>query len=242
MPRLFALLLSLGASFAVLAATPEDDVQHYIAIFAAGGNTDKAIDDLGWKGISDTRLFDLIEKRLVDDAQITSRRNRIDRNHIGRLIKALGFSGQPQYEATLGKFAGDRVYRRYAEQSAANLRLYQRWNPVISNRAGWDPKYSDDVNRVRNMLGSDDIQLQGLGAKRVFFAHPDEQVLLDLLAERLRGCYKTVSDPDGVDACGWMVNGLGKSNAPSHRAVIQEVASGAASDRLRTRAEKTVSR
>ena len=242
MPRLSALLLSLGASFAVLAATPEEDVQRYIAVFQVGGDTDKAVDDLGWKGLSDTRLFDIIEKRLIDDAEITSRRNRIDRNHIARLIKALGYSGQPQYEASISKFVGDRAYRAHAERALTNLRLYQRWNPVISSRAGWDPKYTDDVNRVRNMLSSDDIQLQAVGAKRVFYGHPDEQVLLDLLADRLRACYKTVGDPDGVEAAGWMVNGLGKSGAEKHRAVIQEVAAGAASDKLRTRAEKTLRR
>jgi hypothetical protein len=237
MPRLSALLLSLCVSFAALAATPEEDVQNYIRIFQTGADADRAADDLGWKGISDTRLYDVIAERLRADAQATSREGR---NHAARLIKALGFSGQPKYAETLNSVAAD--YRRPVEGAMRNLRLYEQWNPVIANRASWDPKYSDDVNRVRNMLTSKDIQLQGVGAKRVFYAHPNEQALLDLLAERLRDCYKTVSDPDSVDACGWMINGLGKSNAQQYRAVIQEVASGAGSDKLRSRAEKTLRR
>ena len=236
MPRLSALLLSLLAVLPAAAATPEEDVQHYISVFQAGADSDRAVDDLAWKGISDPRLYDLVEQRLIAESKVTSRQ---DRNHAARLIKALGFSGQPKYAATLGSLNVE--YRRAVERAVLNLKLYERWNPVIANRAGWDPKYSDDVNRVRNMLGSDDIQLQAVGAKRVFYAHPNEPVLLDLLADRLRACYKTASGDD-VEAAGWMVNGLGKSSAPQHRAVIQEVAAGAASEKLKIRADKTLRR
>src|SRR5262245_26957800 len=112
MPRLSALILSLGASFPVLAATPEQDVQQYIQIFQGGVGSDKAVDDLGWKGISDERLFDIIEQRLRQDAQASSREGR---NHAARLIKALGFSGQPKYAATLGSLSAD--YRRPVENA-----------------------------------------------------------------------------------------------------------------------------
>jgi hypothetical protein len=237
MARLFALLFSLCTPFSALAATPEEDVQRYIGIFQAGADSDRAADDLAWMGISDTRLYDLIERQLLVDSRGTS---RPERNHAARLIKALGFSGQPKYEATLNGLS--EAYRRPVERALINLKLYEKWNPVIASRAGWDAKYPDDVNRVRNMLKSDDLRLQAVGAKRVFFAHSSETVLLDLLAERLRACYKTATDPDGVEAAGWMVNGLGKSASPDHRGVIAEVAAGAASDKLRSRAERTLHR
>jgi len=237
MTRLLALLLSILAASAASAATQEEDVQRYIAIFEGAGDGDKAADDLAWKGISDTRLFDVIEQRLIKDAQATSRE---DRNHAARLIKALGFSGQPKYAQTLNSLNVE--YRRAVERALLNLKLYEKWNPIIASRASWDPKLADDVNRVRNMLTSDDIQLQAVGAKRVFYAHPGEPVLLDLLAERLRASYKTATDGDSVEAVGWMVNGLGKSASPAHRGVIQEVAAGAASDKVRYRAERTLAR
>src|SRR3954469_4611748 len=113
MRRASALLLSLCAPFAVLAATPEEEVQHYIAIFDGAGDGDKAADDLAWKGISDTRLFDVIEKRLLQDAQGNGR-DRTARNHAARLIKALGFSGQPKYAQTLDSLNVE--YRRAVER------------------------------------------------------------------------------------------------------------------------------
>jgi hypothetical protein len=233
MKGLFAAVFSILACPA-LAASLEEDVQRYIAIFKAGAESDQATDDLAWKGISDTRLYDLIEQQLIADSRGTS---GPERNHAARLIKALGFSGQPKYAATLNNLAVD--YRRPVERALINLKLYEQWNPVISARGSWDPKLPDDINRVRNMLSATDIRLQAVGAKRVFFAHGDNPVLLDLLAERLRASYKTVTDPDGIEAVGWMINGLGKSGAPEHRAVIEEVASGAASDKLRSRAQRT---
>jgi hypothetical protein len=231
--------LAIGAS----AATPEDDLQRYIAVFEDDlGNHDKAVDDLAWKGISDTRLFDIIEDRLHEDAQTARRRNKRDRNHVARMIKALGFSGQSKYEPSISRYASDRAYRSHAERALSNLRLYAKWNPVIADRSTWEPAYSDDVNRVRNMLSSNDIGLQTLGAKRVHFGHPAEPVLLDLVSQRLLECYKTVADAEGVEAAGWMVNGLGKAGDQKYRVVLKEVADGAASDKLRSRAAKALDR
>lgn len=240
MPRLSALLLSLLAVLPATAATPEEDAQRYIAVFQAGADSDRAVDDLGWMGISDTHLFDLIEQRLINDSRGLSLSQRPERNHVARLIKALGYSGQAKYEATLSALATE--YRHPVERALISLKLYAKWNPIISDRAGWDSTYADDINRVRNMLRSDDIQLQSVGAKRVFFVHSNEPMLLDMVAERLRACYKTVTvnDPDALDAAGWMVNALGKSNDAKHRVLLQEVAAGAANLKLSNRAQKNL--
>jgi len=226
MPRLSALLLSLLAALPAAAATPEEDVQRYIAVFQSGSaDSDKAVDDLGWKGISDTRLFDIIEQRLLDDETLVSRRNRIDRNYMARMIKALGYSGQAKYQETISHFAGVRAYRNHAERALANLRQYERWNPIISSRAAWDPSLPDDVNRVKNMLSSEDIGLLTVGAKRVYYAHANEPVLLDLLAERLRAKYK-IPDLESADDVAWMVKGIGKSGNKKYAPLLQEVIAG----------------
>ena len=242
MPRLAALLLSLAA-LPALAATAEEDLQQYMAIFQHPSKiADDAVDDLGWKGISDPRLFDKIEELLLVGSRGIDRRDRVGRNHIARLIKALGFSGQAKYEPTLSGLATE--YRFPVDRALINLKLYAKWNPAIADRAAWDPKYPDDVNRVRIMLRSDDVLLQTLGAKRVFYAHFNEPLLLDMVAERLRACYRTitVNDPNGLDAAGWMVNALGKSNDAKHRALLEEVAAGAVNLALSTRAQKNLRR
>src|SRR6266481_6208587 len=183
-----ALTTSLIFSGFAAAASVEDDVQRYIQIFSGEKNLhNDAADTFSWMGLSDTRLFDIVEKRLLEDAD-ASRNNRNERNRVARYIRSLGFSGQPKYEPTIRKFIGNPNYRRFAEAALADLPDYSKWNPVISNRGSFDPKFSDDVNRVANMLRSDDLLLLRVGAKRVYF-ESKEDVLLELLAQQLRANY-----------------------------------------------------
>jgi|RhiMethySRZTD1v2_1073278.scaffolds.fasta_scaffold153872_2 hypothetical protein len=222
MRTFLALLLSLFAG-AALAATPEEDVQRYLAVFSDTlADTDKAVEELGWKGISDPRLYDVIEERLLVEAPKVGR-SKIDRNRIGHYIRGLGFSGQEKYARTISSFLDEKGWGRHARTSLEDLKLYARWNPIISSRDTFDPQYSDDVNRVRNMLRSDDRMLQKLGAKCVYHRHANETVLLDLLAGQLLASYKTASDPESMDAVAWMVKGIGKSANSKYVPVLQEV-------------------
>jgi hypothetical protein len=236
MKRTITAIASVCFAFGAAAATPEEDVQRYVQIFEQpSGPVELAVDELGWKGISDTRVYDLIEGRLLQDAAQASR-SKVDRNRVNRSIKALGFSGQAKYEPTLATFAGERAYGAYAKRAMENLKQYARWNPIIADRSTWDPQYPDDVNRVRNMLRSNDLELQRIGAKRVFYTKSQEPVLLDLVADRLRDCYKTAGEGEAVDVAGWMVNALGIAATDKYRPLLEEVARGAASDKVQRRA------
>ena len=44
-----------------------------------------------------------------------------------------------------------------ARDASGELAKFQKWNPIISNRASFDPKLSDDMNRMMNMLKSGDV-------------------------------------------------------------------------------------
>src|SRR4051812_28755760 len=106
---LFAALLF---SSAALAATPEEDLTRYIAIFSGEtrGHND-AVESLAWMGISDPRLYDIIEKRVLEEAD----KVKLDRNELGRVqryLRALGFSGQAKYANTIQKYAVEKVYER----------------------------------------------------------------------------------------------------------------------------------
>ena len=215
--------LAFGAS----AATPEEDVDRFAAaIDDPLTDTDKLVDELAWKGISDTRVYDVIEERLLDEVQDARRRNRRDRSKIGHYIRGLGYSGQDKYVPTLTKFQEDRAYARYAKQALVDMKDYARWNPVISSRATFDPLYSDDVNRVRNMLRSDDRMLQRLGAKCVYFRNGKDAVLLDLVAQQLLATYKDIPTREHADAASWMVKALGKSGDKKYVPVLKEVSQG----------------
>jgi hypothetical protein len=220
-----AFLASLIFSSVAIAASLEEDTQRYIQIFS--GDTklhSDANDTLSWMGLSDTRLFDIIERRLLEDAD-ASQSDRNERNRVARYIRSLGFSGQPKYEPTIRKFIGNLNYRRFAEAALADLPDYNKWNPVISNRGTFDPKLSDDVNRIANMLRSDDLLLLRVGAKRVYFESKDD-VLLELLAQQLRANYarSDLNDRQRIDSVAWLAKALGSSRNEKYTPLLREVA------------------
>ena len=221
---ILAFLALLIFSNSAAAASVEDDVQRYIQIFSGEKKLHSdAADTFSWMGLSDTRLFDIVEKRLLEDAD-ASRDNRNERNRVARYIRSLGFSGQNKYEPTIKKFLGNAGYDRFARAALQDLPDYNKWNPIISNRSSFDPKFSDNVNRVANMLRSDDLLLQRVGAKRVYFDSKDD-ILLELLAQKLRANYARtdLNDRERSDSVAWQAKALGSSKNDKYVALLREV-------------------
>jgi hypothetical protein len=226
-----AVLLSLVFSIHAGAASIEEDVQRYAAIFKDDKSEHSASgESLGWMGLSDTRLFDIIEQRLLQDAAprpqrqdyATHRGDTPERQRLAWYIRALGFSGQAKYLPTINKFLENRDYAVYSRNALKDLPVYQTWNPVISNRASFQPAMSDEANRAANMLRDGDFMLKRLGAKRIFYdgLYPDP--LLDLLAEQLRANYPKADAANG-DALAWMVRALGSSRKEKYKPLIEQV-------------------
>ena len=238
MKMLLSLLTSLLFVTSALAATAEEDITSYEQIFSGAPSLHSdASDTLVWKGLSDTRIFDVVEKRLLADAT-AARSDKHEKNRVARYIRNLGFSGQSKYIPTLQKFAADDVYERYAKTALLDLPDYQRWNPIISNRATFDPKLSDDTNRVMNMLRADDFMLKRIGAKRVYHKHQEPEVL-DLLANQLKANYAK-ADQHNVDAVAWMVKALGQPLLAKYKPVIEDVAANARDEKVTKHANKVL--
>ena len=222
MKKILTTLLMALLPIAVFAASPEDDVNFYVKKFSQGQSFDLyTIESLGWKGISDPRVFDLIEQR-ANQFAADGANDSVIRKQVAWYIRALGFSGQFKYSSTIQQFMSDRSYRGYADDALEDLPSYEKWNPLISNRATFDPQYSDDVNRILNMLRSDDFGLKKIGAKRIYYQNK-EPVLLDALADQIKVNYMDV-DPKHSDTIAWMVKGLGSAKQPKYRELLQEVA------------------
>lgn len=233
-------LMVLLLAPAVWAETVEEEIARYQKTF----NADRALhspalDAFAYVGVSDTRVFDKIEALLLEDANVF-RNQRDEKNRVARYIRALGFSGQPKYAPTIQRFVGDKVYERYAQAALEDLPNYQRWNPLIANRANFDPKLSDDANRVMNMLKSNDLMLKRIAAKRIYFAQT-EPLLLQTLAADLRAVYPTVSQEENpVDAVAWMVKALGNAKQAEYRPLLEEVMRSAPSDKVRSYAKRAL--
>jgi hypothetical protein len=236
MVRVSALLLSILAAGAACAATVDEDVERYVAIFQGNDTAlhNKSVEELAWKGISDPRLFDLLERRALAEHK-AAEGVRAEKDRVARYIRALGFSGQEKYRPTLRFFENDPVYQRYARDALEQQPQYARWNPQISSRAGFVPGLSDDRNRVMNMIRSEDLMLARVGAKRAYF-DPDDATL-DLIAEKLRGRYQT-SDPEHVDAVAWLVKALGKTRR--HDALLEDVKANAPDRKVRNAADSAL--
>ncbi len=224
-----ALLLACRAG----AATVEEDVNRYIAIFNGSPSLhSEAAESLGWMGLSDPRLYDLIERLALENGQ-SVRNDRTERTRVAWYLRALGFSGQPKYEPTLTALQKDPAYSNYSRNAREQRPLYQKWNPVISNRTTFDPQYTDDVNRVMNMLRAADPQLWKLGAKRIYFANHDD-VLLDLLAEKIKATYAArYGSFEDVDNVNWMLKALGRPQKEKYKPLFREVAANAQDLRIR---------
>jgi hypothetical protein len=238
MKILTAICIALFFSGYAAAASLEEDVNHYVQVFSGDKSRHSdAVESLAWMGISDARVFDVIERRLLGDAQ-QGRDDRNEKNRVAHYIRALGFSGQPKYAPTINKFLSDKLFERYAKTALLDLPQYQKWNSVISNRASFDPKYSDEINRVMIMLRSDDFQLKKIGAKRIYFKNTDE-VLLDALANEIRTNY-TKNDRELSDAIAWMVKALGNVKQPKYRPLLEEVAAKATDSKVMDYAKRAL--
>jgi hypothetical protein len=215
------------------AATLEDDVQGLIKVFSGEKSAHvPAVRTLAWMGVSDARVFDVVEQLLKSDAD-AARGNRIEQDRVAHYVRALGFSGNAKYMPVLQSYVGDRTYERAANNALRDFPSYQKWNAIISNRAGFDAKYSDDVNRVMNMLAAEDVQLKGLGARRIFHAPHHDEVLLERLAQEAKANYARSADPETSDAIAWMLKALGSARDPKYAALLEEAAKGAPDRKIR---------
>ncbi len=235
MRAILRFLMLLCFSAGALAATVEEDVQRYVNIFQGNASQHSdAADTFSWMGLSDPRIFDVIEQRLLADAKVAAT-DRHEKNRVARYIRALGFSGQAKYIPTINQFVTDNVYERYAKAALEDLPDYQRWNPIIANRTTFNPKLSDDTNRVLNMLHADDLLLKRVGAKRVFFKHQEPEVL-ELLAQELKANH-TKADHNTADAVAWMVKALGQPRLAKYKPLIEEVAASAKESKVSKHAD-----
>jgi hypothetical protein len=219
-----------------------DGLDDYIQIFTDGNpqQQTQAAKELAWAGLSDPRLFDLIEKSLLDKYLTVENKYVVD--DTAWLAKALAYSGQEQYRATLQKVASDspqKKIKKHAQKSLAQLDNYARWNPIISDTSNWDSSKSDEVNRYANMLRSDDLELKRMGAKRVHNTHAYDPYLLDLLDTEIRASYLEANDDSlFIDTVAWMCKALSGSRVEKYKSTIVEVSENAGNKKVAKYATK----
>lgn len=233
---LLLMVAGLGQA-GVAAAQGQGATPNYLDIFSGKPRIQQqqACESLQWAGVSDPRVYDLIEKNLL--ASYKQINDRYDTNYVAWLSRGLAFSGQEKYRATLQEVAangGHRGVRNHAAKALDELDNYKRWNPILGNRAGYVAGKSDEVNRLGAMLRSNEKGLQRAAASRIHFGQLYDGWLLGTLEQTVKPTLGTDwQEKEDIDAVAWMLRALAGPGKPEYRATLEQAANGAASDKVR---------
>lgn len=216
----------------------EDEIQNFIKIYENRNLEVSKVTagQLEFSGITDTRLYDIIENRLLDEYLSK------DSEPSAWLAKTLAYSGLSQYKATLTKVVNttkSRKLKRHTKVALERLPKHTLWNADISS--GTEGLTGNALYRQRtlNMINSDHSHLMMLGARRVWFHHPTDKGYVAAVKDKLLASYKSqaLSDHD-VDALAWLCNVLGKSEDPKYRQILLDIAASSPNRRVSKYAKK----
>jgi hypothetical protein len=213
------------------------EIGHYVEVFSGAPRIQQkqACQALQWAGLSDPRIFDLVENNLLAAYKQVDDRDDVD--YAAWLSKALAFSGQDKYRGTLSEVAangGHRNLRKHAAKALEELDNYRRWNPVLASRAGYATDQSDAANRLAAMLRSGEKGLQRAAAGRIHHGHLYDSYLLNTLEQAVQPALATDwSDKADIDAVAWMLRALAGAGKPEYRATLERAAASAGNGKVR---------
>ena len=237
--RSIGLLLPL-LCYSLVSQSAELDGDDLVALFTKGSIKEQIISSkaLEWSGLEDTKIFDQIEKNVLEHYQTAKGRSSVEWVIWG--TKALSFSGNKKYLPTIDQVADKGNHRRiraYAVQSHQELLKRIHWNPII-NQDITGRKGSSEIKRFENMLRSDVPELNRLASKRIVFQRIQNDSLTRILLDKLEQVKSRRGSKIESDSYAWLVKALAVSGCTQHLAVIQNLASEATDKKLRKHAKK----
>lgn len=241
--RIQSLLIACAA--ALLIATPsfaqadrEEEIQRYITLFSSTDNESEVVaacQQLEWLGLNDPRMFDVAEQRLLALYKTADHDDFVAM--LAWQAKALAFSGQEKYRATLSEVAmhgKDKRLRRHASASLSILDSYIEWQPLITDTTGYRGDQPEPVNRYATMLKTRKKKLQAIAAKRIIAEQIDNQYLLDLLRDLIEPeLLHHWQDRNDASAVAHMLKALAQSGKAEYRPTLEKAAEHAGTDRIR---------
>lgn len=228
--KILCFSVCLLVSQASLAAQTDIDkeVNRYVSVLNDAGFQQQKpmLKQLGWSGITSPKVYDVIAEKLI---AFKGADNKVDVQQASWFAKALGYSGNDKYRATLDEAAANaksKKVRKYATQALDNLEQYKAWNPVISANLDAAPSGRLKQARIANMLAAEDPLLMRLGAKRVYHGHKTDAKLVAAAAQRLKSEYPQASKGNDaqIDGLAWLIKVLAESGDKSYRPLLVEIA------------------
>lgn len=209
---------------------------------------DELAERIKWSGISDTRLFDPIEARLLEKSQEITRLNV---QYLSWLVQLLAFSGQMKYFDTLQHISQitfeNRTARNLAHHTKSSLTVlpdFARWNPIIARNLADVPKEKIPVQRVLNMLTADEPALVTIGAKIAVKHRPFslESEIFAVANQQLLERYQEITNDDEEQALSHLCKVLGESRDRQYLTTLEKVKAEVNSRAVKGWAEKSIRR
>ena len=222
----------------------QSDLKKYVAMMESGNplSQKEAAQLLEWAGLSDPMLFDIVEKEVQKLHDKGRHLHKSDIDLMAWLIKALSFSGEPKYVATVEKIRNESQQpkvRKYAKIALPNFSQYEKWNPIINSKEHYNSEQSAEINRFANMLRSEDFDLMRLAAKRVHYKHIYNDYLLSILSSKV-DAFADYDPKNGneVDSVAWMTKALAGSRELKYKRSVEKMAATAKHVKLQKYAHK----
>jgi hypothetical protein len=241
----FAIALMAAINFAVAASDRENEIQRYVDVFSKGTPIDQkqACEQLSWEGLSDPRLFDVIEHNLQQTYKTAGERQSADL--AAWQAKALAYSGQEKYRATLQAVEHDgatRGMRSHAKAALELLPAYARWNPIISDTSQPIPGKDAEINRLANMLRSGDKGLQEIAAQRIIEKPIRDNELFAILQKAVEPDINKEWSGEDIKSVAYMLKALAGSGQAEYIATVRQAADHATDAKVRNYARGYVSK
>ena len=198
-------------------------------------------DRLHWSGISDPKLYDIIEdefKNTFDQALKTPDRTSLEQ--ASWYGKWLGRSGNDKYRTTLENAyhkTNHEKLERHLKTALRDLDLYSEFNPIISKDAAKAPDGKLTEWRIKNMLNSNNPYLIRHAAKRIHNRYYIDEELTDLAAKILESVYLEKHRGVALDAYRWLSKALMSTGKQKYVELLQNVSKNA-KGRLKSQAKK----
>ena len=225
------------------AADRSIEVEQYVEIFTSGTLSRRiaAAKEITRSGLSDPKLFDLINAQLLDNYLQSGGKDHVD--YMAWLCKALASSGLPQYKPTLEKVAAtttDPKLQRYAKQSLELFEQYAKMNKVMAGEGNASSDRDPEVAKIINMLKSDMMKLKRDAAKMVTRKDYGDPVIYEVINNELLAGYAAAADNTAVDTMAWLCKALATSDNPAYKETLRKIADSSGNAKLATHAKKAL--
>ena len=239
----YGLILWLVACPLQAFSSVDEQIDSYLEVLERGGHTIKVqmLQRLQWSGLSHPRLYDAIEKQLLEHYR-ESEYNKQPLAILALQARALGYSGNEKYRATLAEVrqnAGHLKLRGHADTAIQQLPRFRDWQALIQASDYPVEGKAVEIGTYMRMLSVENPYVQRLAARAIFHERRQDAELLALAASRLESGYL---DPQlsgaTQDTLAWLCKALGHSGSLIYQDLLASVARDSPHDKIKKHAAR----